>query len=137
MKIYTLIYYLSFIVLFSCNNDFLEKYPLDQVSNNTFWNSENDFIAYSNHLHSLTGDTRGLVGINLPRANYCGRDWYDVYSPIFAPISPTIKHHIDVNAGMHQIPEVPVVNGYGGWDFVRAVNIGIDNMLESGVQQGI
>ena len=35
-------------VLYSCelNSDFLNRYPLDRISNETFWNTENDLLVY-------------------------------------------------------------------------------------------
>ncbi|MGV8096433.1 MAG: RagB/SusD family nutrient uptake outer membrane protein [Mangrovibacterium sp.] len=33
---------ISSLILFSCNEDFLDKNPLDQISSETFWKSEND-----------------------------------------------------------------------------------------------
>ena len=48
MKIYKFIWAavcLTPLLLLSCNDDFLERYPLDEVSNETFWNTENDLMV--------------------------------------------------------------------------------------------
>ena len=51
MKNYKIIIYILFGLLFSnCDEDFLDKQPLDQVSSQTFWNSEADALL-------------GLVGV--------------------------------------------------------------------------
>ncbi|MDZ7606256.1 MAG: hypothetical protein U5K79_11870 [Cyclobacteriaceae bacterium] len=51
MKIYTLrvsIALVATFLSFSCDDEFLERYPLDQVSSNSFWNTENDLLVYDN-----------------------------------------------------------------------------------------
>ena len=43
-------------LIFSCNDQFLERYPLDKISNETFWKSENDLKVYNNSLYNLAKD---------------------------------------------------------------------------------
>ena len=38
---------------FSCNDDFLDRQPLDEISNESFWNTENDLLVYNNSLYDL------------------------------------------------------------------------------------
>lgn len=40
--------------LVSCNDEFLERIPLDQITNETFWNTENDLAVYNNSLYELS-----------------------------------------------------------------------------------
>ena len=51
------IFAISFI-LFSmgCNDDFLQRYPLDQISNETFWTTESDLANYNNQLYNIIKD---------------------------------------------------------------------------------
>lgn len=44
MKKYSLII-IAFLFLSSCSQDYLERNPLDQISNETFWNNEKDALA--------------------------------------------------------------------------------------------
>ncbi len=39
------------MLVFSCNDEFLERKPLDQISNETFWNTENDLMVYNNSIY--------------------------------------------------------------------------------------
>ncbi len=61
MKKYSLII-IALLFLFSCSEDFLDKNPLDQISNESFWNNEKDAIA---------------------AANGCYSDWWDMYYVIY------------------------------------------------------
>lgn len=48
------------LTLSACNKDFLERPPLDQVSEDTFWKSENDvYLAVNSIYNQLPGD--GLI----------------------------------------------------------------------------
>src|SRR5665648_463714 len=40
------------LLLISCNDEFMEKYPLDQVSDQTFWNSESDLELFCNNFYA-------------------------------------------------------------------------------------
>ena len=42
------------LILVSCNDDFLERYPLDELSNETFWKTEKDLEVYNNSIYDLT-----------------------------------------------------------------------------------
>jgi hypothetical protein len=44
-KIFILVSLMVFSIL-SCNDSYLEKFPLDELTNETFWQSENDLKAY-------------------------------------------------------------------------------------------
>lgn len=48
----------------SCNDEFLERIPLDSVSNETFWNTENDLAVYNNSLYDLSRNDNN-VPINM------------------------------------------------------------------------
>ena len=46
----------SFAVLFliiGCNDEFLERNPLDEISNASFWNTENDLMVYNHRFYDL------------------------------------------------------------------------------------
>ncbi|WP_299580485.1 RagB/SusD family nutrient uptake outer membrane protein [uncultured Sunxiuqinia sp.] len=61
MKRYSLLL-IALLFLFSCEQDFMDKNPLDQISNESFWNNEKDAIA---------------------AANGCYSDWWDMYYVIY------------------------------------------------------
>lgn len=39
------------MMLTACNDDYLEKYPLDRINDNTFWNSAQDIEMYANQFY--------------------------------------------------------------------------------------
>ena len=49
-KIYFVII-ISIITAIACNDDYLEKYPLDQVSDASYWKSSNDLAMYANQFY--------------------------------------------------------------------------------------
>ena len=46
----------------SCNDDFLERYPTAQASPPTFFQSENEFIAYTNLFYSYLPGGADIYG---------------------------------------------------------------------------
>jgi starch-binding outer membrane protein, SusD/RagB family len=141
---------LSLIVLvtliYSCelNNDFLERYPLDRISNETFWNTENDLMVYNNRLYDLA---RNDNDVPILMAHDDGFDsnnqsiWYlDEFSDNIAPRHSRHERYQQVRAGKHNIPTGPQMYGWrnGGWSFVRTINVFMDNhgkALENGVAE--
>jgi hypothetical protein len=65
--------------------------------------------------------------------------WYlDGYSDNTAPVEPRGLRFADVRAGIHQVPTGPQDFGWRGWNFLRAINVGMDNYgtaVEKGVPQ--
>lgn len=57
-------FFLIILALFvlGCNDDFLERYPTDSVAPPTFFQSENDFIAYTNLFYSYLPGGSGIYG---------------------------------------------------------------------------
>ena len=43
-----------FFVISSCNDDFMERYPLSAISDASYWNSANDLKIYINNLYQRT-----------------------------------------------------------------------------------
>ena len=41
------------VIMVGCNDEFLDRQPLDEISNEAFWNSENDLRVYNNSLYDL------------------------------------------------------------------------------------
>src|SRR5690348_7820721 len=37
----------------SCNDSFLERIPLDEITSENFWNTENDLKVYNNGLYDI------------------------------------------------------------------------------------
>lgn len=141
---------LSLIVLvtliYSCelNNDFLERYPLDRISNETFWNTENDLMVYNNRIYDLArndNDVPILMGHDDGFDSNNQSIWYlDEFSDNIAPRHSRHERYQQVRAGKHNIPTGPQMFGWrnGGWSFVRTINVFMDNYskaLENGVAE--
>lgn len=126
------------------NNDFLERYPLDQISNETFWNTENDLMVYNNGLYDLAMNEDNVPILMGHYSDWQGQYasfWYlDEYSDNLAPTHQRHDRYQQVRAGKHIIPTNPQYFGWhdGGWAFIRTINVFMDNhgrAIESGVPQ--
>ena len=147
MKNKQLIYPLFVVAVFlftSCNDEFLDRTPLDRISAETFWNTENDLRVYNNGLYHLAAVDDNNVPIMM------GHDdgfeslkygiWYlDEFSDNIAPRHPRHLQYQQVRAGKHTVPSNSAGDGqwfgYKGWNFVRAVNIGLDNYSKAKIPQ--
>ncbi|VAW17985.1 Cell surface glycan-binding lipoprotein, utilization system for glycans and polysaccharides (PUL), SusD family [hydrothermal vent metagenome] len=129
-------------LFFSCNDESLERYPLDRISNETFWNSENDLMVYNNSIYDLAKND-GNVPIMM------GHDagWYSTYYSIWYldQFSDNIgsdrsrAFYQKVRSGKYIVPTNPGGQRYGykGWNFVRAVNVGLANYSKASVAQSV
>ncbi|MCB0634291.1 MAG: RagB/SusD family nutrient uptake outer membrane protein [Saprospiraceae bacterium] len=146
MKNSILPYILLFALIFSgmgCNDEFLERFPLDEISNETFWNTENDLQVYNNSLYDLARDDNNVP---ILMAHDDGFDshkfgiWYtDEYTDNIAPRHSRHTQYQQVRAGKHNVPSNPDGDGqwygYKGWNFVRAINVGLDNYGRANISQ--
>lgn len=71
-------------LLASCNDDFMERYPLDKITDQNYWKSENDLKLYLNSLYPLyiVGHQSGWADKNTYPLNIKGSPlmYGDVYS---------------------------------------------------------
>lgn len=120
----------TFLVI-SCNDDFLDRQPLDEISNESFWNTENDLMVYNNSLYDLARNDDNvpiLMGFDDGFDSHKYGIWhYDGFSDNTAPLHSRHTNYQRVRAGKHNIPNSPFWYGYKGWNFVRAINVGMDN----------
>lgn len=132
------------LLFFSCNDEFLERYPLDEVSNETFWNTENDLRVYNNSIYDRVrndNDVPILMAFDDGFDSHRYSIWnYDEFSDNIAPRHSRHKRYQEVRAGKHNISSGAQWYGWrdGGWRFVRAINVFMDNhgkALENGVSE--
>lgn len=120
---------LSIIAIFflSCNDDFMERYPLDQINDENFWKSEQDLELYCNDFYATY--IRGF-----------GYDWGDsriqpygyteaaiVYGDIISDnAAPASYSKVAAN---EYIGYITGSSGSGGWNFsnIRRLNYFLDN----------
>lgn len=123
------------IILGSCNDDFLDRQPLDRISNDTYWNTENDLAVYNNGLYDLARDDNNvpiLMGHDDGFDSHKFSIWYlDEFSDNMAPRHPRHTFYQQLRSGRHIVPNTANGDGqwfgYKGWNFVRAINIGLEN----------
>ncbi len=131
----------AFILFSSCNDDFLEKYPLDEISNETYWNTKNDMEVYNNYFYELAEDNTNVPlflgghgeGYGSATQSFFNNDYFS------DNLVPGIRHENFKNtrAGIHTVPTDPVSFGYLGWDFIRAINIGLANYNRADETQAV
>lgn len=124
-------YFFATLALSSCKKNYLERYPLDQISNTTFWHTENDLKIYNNGLYNMASDDVN-VPIMLGHHNGFDSHWAGVWYPdeYSDNIAPTASRHIffaQTRSGKHTVPSSPQQYGWRGWNFVRAINVGLDH----------
>ena len=135
----------SFAVLFliiGCNDEFLERTPLDEISNSSFWNTENDLMVYNHRFYDLTKNDKDYPilmghddGFDSHRISYLHLDGM---SDNTAPRHGRHSAYQQIRAGNYNAPSSSGSNaaagwyGYKGFGLIRAINIGLsqyDNCL--------
>lgn len=123
----------------ACNDDFLERYPLDQITNETFWNTENDLAVYNNSLYNLIRndiDVPIMMGHHDGFGSHYASIWFqDGFTDNLAPRHPRHNRFQQVRAGKHNISGGDQWFGYDGWNFVRAINVGMGNYNRAAIPQ--
>ncbi|NLO01048.1 MAG: RagB/SusD family nutrient uptake outer membrane protein, partial [Bacteroidales bacterium] len=51
MKNLVIIIIMSLFALMACNDDYLERYPLDAINDASFWNTSSDIEMYVNQFY--------------------------------------------------------------------------------------
>ena len=124
-------------VIYGCNDSFLERQPLDQISDASFWNTENDLMVYNHSFYDMTKDDNTYPflmghddGFDSHRISYLH---YDGMSDNTSPRHGRHSSYAQIRAGVYNIPSSVGANapagwyGYKGFQLVRAINIGLAN----------
>ncbi len=131
----------TMVVSISCNDSFLERTPLDEISNDTFWNTENDLRVYNNSLYHLArfeDNVPILMGHDEGFDSQARGIWFlDGFSDNTAPRHARGDFFQRVRAGKHPIPETADWFGYEGWNFLRAINVGMENYGRAKVTEAV
>lgn len=123
---------LVLLFLGSCNDSFLQRYPLDQISNETFWNTENDLINYNNGLYGILKDDQYypiMMGLE-PGAGvkyYTGIWWQDEMSDNLAATHGRALEFYKIRCGNWTVQNNPRPTGWTGWGVIRNINFGLEN----------
>ncbi|MEQ9287082.1 MAG: RagB/SusD family nutrient uptake outer membrane protein [Cyclobacteriaceae bacterium] len=129
-------------ISFGCQENFLERYPLDALSSETYWRNEADLRNYNNSLYDkvkhddnypiMLGLSRG-AGVNFKEGIW----WQDQMSDNLAPTHGRAREFFEIRAGKHQISNAPRLTGYKGWDLIRDINFGLENYDRAEISETI
>ncbi len=130
-RINSILYIATLLMLGGCNDGFLERVPLDNVSDDTFWSTESDLQVYNNNFYDrirFDFDVPILMGHAQNFESNNVSIWYlDEYSDNVTASNNRHNDYRDVRAGLHVVSDGTRLYGYRGWDFVRSLNIGLKN----------
>lgn len=125
--------------MYSCKKGYLDRLPLDRISNATFWNTENDLKIYNNGLYNMASND---VNVPIMMGHHNGFDSYwcsiwnlDEFSDNIAPLASRHLFFAETRSGKNPVPSSPQRFGWVGWDFVRAINVGLDNYNHASIPQ--
>ena len=104
----------TLFIVFSCNDDFLERVPEDQMTDENFFYTANDYKVYANGLYS------GVIR-NIMSQRWQIEDGSDNVVKGNSPNGALMQHG---NAGV-----APDGSGFwnGSYDYIRSVNYMLDN----------
>ena len=129
------------VLLSGCSEDFLTREPLDEVTSEVFWNTENDLQVYNNSLYDMARNDHNVPillahhdGFGSHQVSY----WYlDEFADNMAPLHTRHTRYQQVRAGKHTVPTNSEWQGYHGWNFVRAINVGLANYDRAAVAEEV
>ncbi len=134
-------YYLLLVVIFAtgCEDEFLNRYPLDELSSETYWKTETDLKNYNNSFyHTVRNDEVYPImdGLNIGGVRFRGGIWWnDQFSDNLAPTHGRSNDFTEIRMGYHVVENNPRLQGYRGWDLIRAINFGLENYDRAEIQQ--
>lgn len=110
--------------------DFLNRKPLDEISNEGFWNTEEDMKVYNNRLYHMAADcgkTGIMIAHGLTRGYITSYLFIEQMSDNLASTNARSSFFVDIKRGTRAIPVNPQNFDYQGWNFLREINFGLEN----------
>lgn len=132
------------LLFFSCNDEFLERFPLDEISEETFWTSANDLETYNNSLYDRMIDDRDvalLIGHDQGFTSHYISLWnLDDMADNVAPRHSRRDPYQQIRSGRMAVETNPRWYGFhsDGFRLVREIAVGLEGCekaLENGVSQ--
>lgn len=132
---YISILLLNILFIFSCSDDFMERYPLDSISDQNYWNTESDLKLYTNSFYGIYIEGfDDALGVRVPFGFKGSAIPYgDLHSDNAIPQDVSSVRMIN---GLYIQPSAA---GSGGWSWnnVRALNYFLVNYQRANVSQDI
>jgi hypothetical protein len=114
---------------------------LDAITNDTFWNTENDLAVYNNSLYNLARNDNDVPILMAHHDGFNSHRWsmwyMDELSDNATARHPRHTFFMQIRAGKHNIPVNSDFFGYQGWNFVRSINIGLANYERAKVSEKV
>lgn len=105
------------LTFYACQDDFLDRNPLDETTEAAFFKKPGDFIVYVNRFHPQLGPT--AVGASeSPHGRSPGHSWGDVQTDVQITNSSLPEHFL----GLSTISDGPDYNFGDAYEDVRRVN---------------
>jgi hypothetical protein len=126
---------LTALFIFSCDDNFMERYPLDSISDQNYWKTESDLKLYTNSFYGIyiegfdnalgVREPFGFKGSSIP--------YGDLHSDNAIPQDVSTVRMIN---GLYVQPSAA---GSGGWNWanVRALNYFLVNYQKANISQEI
>lgn len=128
------------ILAFPSCTDFLDRDPLDEVTDVSYWRTEDDMKVYNNNLYTLAADCE-KTGIMMAHGNkstwISSQIFLDLMTDNAASINNRYIFYNNIKAGNRPIPTKPEYYDYQGWEFLRAINYGLANYDRAQIEQSI
>lgn len=139
MKILKMFAYLFLGLSFNSCMDFLDLEPLDEISNSSFWNTENDMKYYNNQIYDLASDCeKSGIMIAHGNAGKLASYWhFDYMSDNMATTRSSFSFYIDIRTGVRVVPTKVEQFDYQGWELLRTINFGLENYNRVNVDASI
>ena len=134
------IYITVLLMIISCNDDSLNRYPLTSISPQTFWNSENDLKVYNNNFYNYAkSNAMRLLNGNHESATRDGQYSLDGMTDNDARALGNNAAHVRIRAGQINSESNPISFGWNNtcFEFVRSINIGLANYDRADIEENV
>ncbi|MDR2915277.1 MAG: RagB/SusD family nutrient uptake outer membrane protein, partial [Tannerella sp.] len=132
---YTFIHvWLSAVMLMSalaCNDGFMDRDPVTDLSNVSYWSSENDLKIYNNGTYNAAVGLRFFIGneSSASGSKYLSFMGMEAVSDNFASTDANMQVWANISAGLHVVPAgATTTTGLSwSWSFLYRLNFFLDN----------
>lgn len=90
----------------ACNDSFLDRTPVTDLNNTSFWTSETDFRAYNNGIYNTMVGVRFFMGNESSSSGSKNESFMgmEVATDNFASTDVNLQKWANIAAGIHQVP---------------------------------